>query len=375
MLPLLPPERRWDAVEVLGDKEHLLLLEAVLAGTAPGQVWVDSAERPRALFAAGPEGHYLVGAPGDPGFIAELRQALQERILPAFRANGWWYFTLYYEPGWEDTVGQLLGPDSEESPGAPVYTHQRYFCWSGDAPTEDVPPDLALLSVHDVLREHRDYAGAETLADWSSEDYGSEEAFLAHGLGVCLARDKTLLGWCTSDCIVPDIHGTLRAEVGIRVQPGHRRRGLGRLLARAMLARCARAGISRVGWHCYAQNGASAATALSAGFREGAAHRVVHLWLNPADGHLANGNLALMLGRYGEAVARYRRALALQAAPPPTAPPSRLLADPGQRTQAYYHAALATALAALDPASPARAQAEALLAAALENTGLPQGGY
>jgi RimJ/RimL family protein N-acetyltransferase len=52
-----------------------------------------------------------------------------------------------------------------------------------------------------------------------------------------------------------------RCEVGIETAPEYRRRGLATLVASAMLKHAADVGIKRVGWHCWADNAASVATA------------------------------------------------------------------------------------------------------------------
>jgi len=41
--------------------DHALAVDAVIDGICPGSVYVDDVDRPRTLFAATPEGHYLVG--------------------------------------------------------------------------------------------------------------------------------------------------------------------------------------------------------------------------------------------------------------------------------------------------------------------------
>jgi RimJ/RimL family protein N-acetyltransferase len=346
---------------LLEGKDHLLLLEAVIAGTAPGWVMVDDPANPHALFARGPEGHYLLGQPDLPGFTDALAQEIHEGIMPRLRRDGWWYLTVYYEPEMQEVVESLFGPDALDNPMAPVYTSQRYFTWSGGPFELDPPPGVEVLQVDATLLARDDMQGIETLRDWCGGDYASTEAYLTHGFGVCLVRGTELLGWCTTDCVVGG-----RAEIGIRVQPAYRAQGYGTLLARAMLRECVARGITQVGWHCYEQNLASARTALSAGLVERYNHPCVHVWVSPVDGHLMNGNMDLMLGRYTQAARRFVRALELWQASAPDVPPARLLQSSQQQARYRYHAALAQCLAVLTEnghdVSPVLAQVEAALA-------------
>ncbi|MFO7697193.1 MAG: GNAT family N-acetyltransferase [Anaerolineae bacterium] len=370
MLHRLTADKARAALPLLEGKDHLLLLEAVIAGTAPGWVMVDDPANPHALFASGPEGHYLLGQPDSPGFTDALAQEIHDGIMPRLRRDGWWYLTVYYEPEMREVVESLFGPDVLDNPMAPVYTSQRYFTWSG-GPFELGPlPDVEVLQVDAMLLARDELQGIETLREWCGGDYASAEAYLTHGFGVCLVRGTELLGWCTTDCVVGS-----RAEIGIRVQPAYRAQGYGNMLARAMLQECAGRGITLVGWHCYEQNLASARTAHSAGFEERYNHPFVHVWVSPVDGHLMNGNMDLMLGRYGLAAGRYARALDLWQANDPEAPPARLLQSTQQQARYRYHAALANCLAVLTVNGHDVSSMLGHLEAALATGGFRQGGY
>ena len=57
-----------------------------------------------------------------------------------------------------------------------------------------------------------------------------------------------------------------RCEIGIATAEKHQRKGLATLATRLCLAEAHRRGYQRVGWDCWTQNEASAATARKAGF-------------------------------------------------------------------------------------------------------------
>ena len=288
------------ALPLLEGKGHLLLLEAVIQGTAPGYVMVDDPLEPHALFASGPEGHYLVGDPRAPGFYAGVKEYVFKTLMSGVIGDDLWYITIYYEEGWRRVITWLFGSDRITTPMAPLHTRQRFFVGRPSSEEPDVPAGLACLPIDAALFARTDLTGIQELAGFASRDYGSREAFLEHGFGLCLVRDRELLSWCTTDCVVGD-----RAELGIATRAPHRRHGYGALVARKMLAECHRRGIHQVGWHCFEQNLASAATALSAGLDEGAPHALAQYWGNPIDGDLVHANQFLLAGNYARALARY----------------------------------------------------------------------
>jgi RimJ/RimL family protein N-acetyltransferase len=116
--------------------------------------------------------------------------------------------------------------------------------------------DAALLAETGLARDGVD----ELMAEMCSERE-SVEAFLASSFGVCLDRGEEIVGWCLSEYDQPS-----RCEVGIEVREPYRRQGLGTLLATALVERAWAKGIEHIGWHCWARNVASGATARSAGF-------------------------------------------------------------------------------------------------------------
>jgi GNAT superfamily N-acetyltransferase len=335
MFQRLEPADHPRALPLLEGLDHLLLLEAVLAGTAPGYVYVDDPARPRVLFASGPEGHYLLGDPEAHAFRDGLARYIRDELLPRARDAGWTEITLYYEPAWAEYVEALL-------PKQPlVYSRQRYFQFGERLPDwrATLPEGVAAKPIDAALLGREDLQNREWVVEYATSDYASEDAFLANGFGTCFVQDGAALSWCTTDCVVGD-----RAEVGIATMPQLRRRGLGGAVAAATVEEALRRGISQIGWHCWEQNLASAATALKAGFVEQYSHEAVFLWLNPVDGLLVRGNLALMAGEHAAAAEHYRQAFGLWGETREQATPTLLKTWAAQATY-RYQAACAAALA------------------------------
>jgi hypothetical protein len=69
---------------------------SILAGTARGQVWVESIESPRVGFLIGPEGYYLAGDPQR----EECFSALKE-IIPIYA------YLIFHPATWETKLEQV----------------------------------------------------------------------------------------------------------------------------------------------------------------------------------------------------------------------------------------------------------------------------
>jgi RimJ/RimL family protein N-acetyltransferase len=103
----------------------------------------------------------------------------------------------------------------------------------------------------------------------------SVAAFLAGSFGLCLVSGREVVGWCLSEYNRLD-----QCEVGIEVREPYQRRGLGTLLASALVEHARAQGIDHIGWHCWKGNVASGATARAAGFELTSEYDVRMKWLD-----------------------------------------------------------------------------------------------
>ena len=129
----------------------------------------------------------------------------------------------------------------------------------------------------------------------------------------------------------------------------YRRRGLATLAVRATLEQCLARGYTEIGWHCWSNNRASAATALRAGFRQTVEHPVYHAWYNAIDNELVQAKMYLdgPAGNtmqpvdYAAVAEAYRQAFALIAADPALAARTKIWSRQPWRPYFYQSAARA----------------------------------
>ncbi len=189
-------------------------IRAVLGGSAEGEVLVDSEARPSLAILRGPEGVYLAGNP-----TPEAAAAAREEL------DGWEY--VIAEPRLEPRISAIL-------PHAYMLPHERVRL--------STSPTAAELP---ALPESYAYAPGD------------------EPLTVDIIHGGEVVAQCSPDLVVGSY-----AEIGIRTNPEHRRRGLATAAVRATLAAAAAAGIAEIGWHCLASNRGSLAVARAAGFVE-----------------------------------------------------------------------------------------------------------
>lgn len=254
MLTRLEPSQ-YEAVEALyaSLRDHLGLM-ALLSGAVPGHVFADDASRPaRALAWL----QYRLFAAGDFS-PSDLADALEARVLVHARAAGTRWLSLFVAPPARPVLEVGLA-------GAIQPAGLRlFFERPAAAPTawrDRMPPGYAIGTVDRSLLERHDLEHLTQLQAEMCSERPSVEAFLRHSFGVCAVRGSALAGWCLSE-----YNHAGRCEVGIEVLEPHRRQGLATAMTLALVERAAAAGLSRVGWHCYAQNQGSVATARAAGF-------------------------------------------------------------------------------------------------------------
>jgi len=202
---------------------------------------------------------------------------------------------------------------------------------------------MEMVTVDAAFLERAEMDNIRDVAEWVRSSWGLED-FLARGVGQCLVHEDTIASWCIGDYAVG-----YQCEIGIHTDEAHRRRGLASLAVQATLEQCLTRGYTEIGWHCWSNNRASAATALRAGFRHTVEHPVYHAWYNAIDNELVQAKMYLdgPAGNtmqpvdYAATAAAYRRAFSLAAADPALAARTKIWGRQEWRPYFYRSAALA----------------------------------
>jgi GNAT superfamily N-acetyltransferase len=294
-------EERAGVAPLFAHCDHDLAVAAVLAGAVTGRVFADDAAPPRVAMVQAGRRLYLGGEEVPPDMVAALAAWFEDEGFPEALALGTDILAIYGVPTlWRET---LLGILADRHPIC--VAREVYEGPTGPRDWQSMlPQGFTLRLVDEALLD----SGLRRMNDLREEmcsERPTVEEWLACSFGVCAVHGDELAGWCLSEYNLDE-----RCEIGIETCEPYRRRGLGTAMVATLIDEAYQRGVRRVGWHCYASNLASAATARKAGLTKVADHVVYEVWADRTWGLAVNGNLAMLDGRQEEALDWLRRAVA-----------------------------------------------------------------
>jgi RimJ/RimL family protein N-acetyltransferase len=259
-----------------GLEDHLAVV-ALLEGAVPGRIFVDDAARPGAALAWIQQRFYLAGSGRDPKVNEALHQLFVDVIYPESIAAGRALFVLAYDDEyWGPVIEGIVLKDKRR-----LRVERQYYALNvGQGPHPSViPAGFALRAVDEALLHETHLENLDALIEEMCSERPSKEAFLRDSFGLCAIHENKIAGWCLSEYNVAH-----RCEVGIATLDPYQRQGLATAMASAFIEQARSKGVRHIGWHCYTDNIASAATALKAGFEHVMDHPVYVAWFKEAGG-------------------------------------------------------------------------------------------
>jgi RimJ/RimL family protein N-acetyltransferase len=280
-----------------------LISTAVIEGTCPGDIYVDDVKTPETALIVSPQGYYLAGYEDNQEFNSELRNVLDNTIIPEKIKKGEENISLnYYPAAWEHTVEIILQGKY------PVKVHGYYYTFSHLRVDwrREVPPGGCVVRVDEALLERTDVKNVDKVTDCTKETWNSSEDFLQHGVGFCLLYEDAVVCWCLTDCV----SGT-KCEIGIETEPDYQRRGFATITGAATVEYCLSHGFTDIGWHTGVTNVASIKTAEKVGFEKVLEDTYWFCWFYPVDNFIEHGYFSWLEGEYRESAQWYERAITI----------------------------------------------------------------
>ena len=223
-----------------------LAVESILGGRTAARMFVDDVAEPRVALTWTGHRVYLAGGVGGAGFGEVLGEYVS--------THG--QFVAYCSAEAIDGAAGLF-------PGK-VARRGRFY-YEGDPSKHswevEAPEGYALERITGALLG-RGFAHTDSVRGEMCSERESVEEFLGKSFGFAAVHGGGFACWCMSEYNLGN-----RCEVGIETVREHRRRGLAGLVAGAMFGHAAGVGVRRMGWHCWADNVASVATAERLGLR------------------------------------------------------------------------------------------------------------
>ena len=287
--------------------DYHLAVPATLSGATQGELFVDDVFHPRSAMMRVHHRFYLAGDAGNAAFNQALNRLFIDEIYPQGRSSGSEAYTLYYGEGWQAAIEQSVLAGLDPVPGGRLY-------YEMDQPRVDwrvtTPEEFRLVEVSSKLLENPSLVHLDELREEMQSERSSVDEFLQHSFGVCLLSGETLATWCLSEYNLGD-----RCEVGIATLPEFQRRGLGTATGAAFVEAAQTRGMRRIGWHCWANNRPSAATAEKIGYRLVSEYPSYFALFDLTINLAVHGNIQLSQGHYDQALAWFERAIRRADAP------------------------------------------------------------
>ena len=307
----LRPAQYHRAGPIFRAMDYNLAVQAILDGSVRAEIYVDDPAQPQVAFTWNRQRFYLAGSPENREFNQFLRHRLVGDRSSQQDLSGDDLFVLYHEPAgaWDETLDHLLREEN------PIRSDREYYApqtagYSDRPASTPLPEGFSLHYVDKDLLSWEHLGNLDDLLEELCSERQSVQDFLDKSFGFCLLHGESIAGWCLSE-----YNSSGRCEVGIATFEPHRRRGLATAMASALVREARSRGISQIGWHCYATNTASAATARKVGFIKTVEYPVRLAYLNEAINLAVHGNVAFQQEQYDRALEHYRETFQLGDAP------------------------------------------------------------
>jgi GNAT superfamily N-acetyltransferase len=233
-----------------------LAVPSVLAGILPGRIYADDPRHPTtAILIPSNQYHVFVGGEPSERLLADVIHQLYQ---PSF-AQRHWFMVQYPSNAWNRTIEHVLQGLGRST------SLRHYYRLSG--PSLPLPSPLndtiEVARIEQTMVEDASLVNRDLLIDEIHSESPSLEYFFRQHFGFCALDGRQLVGWCLAE-----YHYQSRYELGIETIEAYQRQGIATHVASAVIKRAYVEGATEIGWHCWASNIASTATALKLGFHK-----------------------------------------------------------------------------------------------------------
>jgi RimJ/RimL family protein N-acetyltransferase len=250
--------------------DHYLIINAVIDGTSPGEVYVDDREDPKAAMLCSAEGYFFAGNEKNTAFNNLLAEHIRSEINQGNIASNFGASLSYdfYPEAWRKRLGVIFNSPPVAMSARHYVCKELKYDWRRRIP-EDYSIeriDYELLERPSlIIPDHMDSKPEDLRAPlkWMETHWGSIENFMTNGFGFCTLYADEIVSWCMTDCV-----SSTAVEVGIYTLPVYRRHGLATFTVAATVDYGFSQGFSSIGWHCDRENTGSIRVAEKVGFEK-----------------------------------------------------------------------------------------------------------
>jgi GNAT superfamily N-acetyltransferase len=254
---LLQPDNYSSIYSLFEGMTYHLAVQTALAGILPGRIYVDDPARPGAVVLIPSNRHriYVSGEHAQSILVDVMHILFKESSEESYE------FVVYYDAAtvWKQSLEQVL-QEQKIFPG----WRQLYRLREPSSPaTGHLPESIAFARIDETILDDPSLVNGQHLLEEILSVSLSLEHFFRHNFGFCAQDGRKLVAWCLAE-----YHYQGRYELGIETIEAYQRKGIATHLAEAVIRHAFARGATEIGWHCWATNAPSIATALRLGFEK-----------------------------------------------------------------------------------------------------------
>jgi len=234
---------------------HLAVL-TVLAGILPGRIYVDDPASPGAAILIPSNQHrvYVSGEPAQSMLGDVIHMLFKQSLAESYE------FLLYYASNiGKQTLEQLLNKQETFSGWRQFYRLRE----PSSPESKPLPENITIGCIDEAMFVDSTLVNRQLLLEEIHAESPSLEHFFRQNFGFCAQDGHKLVAWCLAE-----YHYQGRYELGIETIEAYQRKGIAAHLAAAVIRHAFAQGATEIGWHCWATNMPSIATALKLGFEK-----------------------------------------------------------------------------------------------------------
>lgn len=192
----LTPEKYCLVKPLIQDCSAELSVFTVLEGIMPGDVYVDSDQKPRSALIRTSETVVLAGTP----YNTQFNEFIKANVL------GYWENFMFDTPDWETKI-----PEFHKNPFIRRYTRRHLTCNNLVYTNyrNDLRPGFTLKQIEPEKLAAEGLKNTDIVMKWVG-NWGNFENFRQNAAGFIIHNDDTIVSWSVTDCVFGD-----KAAIGI----------------------------------------------------------------------------------------------------------------------------------------------------------------
>lgn len=236
-------------------------IKAVIDGTNPGWIFVDSIEAPRTamVWSKGIQGFYFVGDESNVEFNNCINEFIEQEIKPRLIKDKLTKFEFSGETEkWDDNLKKIFR-DKELNKSRQYQYKLQHYSWNLHNKRK-LKDEYILKQIDRELFVDMDITNLEFIFSEINRWWNSYDDYIERTFGYCIIFKNRIVNYCICNFVHKNFH-----TIGIETLDDFRRQGLSQVTTEAFVDNCMKNQLNPY-WECMESNFASRSLAEKLGF-------------------------------------------------------------------------------------------------------------